>query len=100
MFITMESYYRKSCIGIAVQFLIVLLMLSLVSGTIVTASASGVITTTQPSALPLTNCDGVGTCECFVLVLNSNCGLTYLSVFCPTGTCFTGYDGYVGCCTV
>jgi hypothetical protein len=63
--------YRKNWLASAISGLIVLLMLSLVSGNIIPV-APGVVTSPSP-ALPLTNCDGVGICKCLVLILKSNC---------------------------
>ena len=57
-------------------------------------------TTMTASAAPLTNCDGVDTCA----YIETSCLVPFvdiaLKVFCPTGTCYTGYDGFIGCCTV
>lgn len=48
---------------------------------------------------PQTDCDGVGTCKP-ILSIELGAELTTFPVSCPTGTCYTGLDGFIGCCSV
>jgi len=48
---------------------------------------------------PLHDCDGRGICTqgvCYLLFENTDMPL----VACPIGTCYTGTDGWIGCCSV
>jgi hypothetical protein len=72
------------------------------STTTVTATSKTITGTTTVTNAPslLTNCDGVGTCKHATTFPPSPIADGYITVFCPTGTCYTGHDGFIGCCTV
>jgi hypothetical protein len=62
---------REGCIALALKCHPILLMVTLISANLVTTT-SGLQTSPSPVS-SLTNCDGVGTCECLVLILMYNC---------------------------
>ncbi|KAI9742221.1 MAG: hypothetical protein M1818_004121 [Claussenomyces sp. TS43310] len=71
-------YSAIAAIVLSLRLLSVLCVLTLVT------ARDGMITSVLSlrDALRETNCDGVGTFTC------------------PTGTCYTGYNGFIGCCSV
>jgi hypothetical protein len=70
---------RKGCIAFALQCISVFLMVTLISANVIATAVTAAFTTapgveiSRTSVSSLTNCDGVGTCQCLVLVLKSNC---------------------------
>lgn len=62
---------RDSFIALSLKCLSILLFVTLISASGV--STTSALQTSLSYASSLTNCDGVGTCECLLLVLKSNC---------------------------